>query len=342
MAGLAQTQMRKPRISLVRTGWVAALGCALAGVAPAQQSSSMGTQSPRQAVLEMLASDETGFKRHLTQEMQAKIDELATNSSPTNPNVMVAISAARAAGIENMEKFESGPVLFSFNNRQQRERLEIHLDGDELRGEEDIMLLSVHFFHEGVEQELPAGLHFLLGWKLQQNVWRLNEVTISARVHVGDPRILDKSWWTPPAVGPLAASSARPAAAPTPAVADDRPRMSAARSIRLIGLAENIYARKHPDAGFTCALGDLIEIGKGLDNGETYKFMDPEFAGGVYNGYRFSLSGCFGRPAKAFRITAEPLSGTGRAYCSDATQELRASEDARATSCLASGKTVRR
>ena len=89
--------------------------------------------------------------------------------------------------------------------------------------------------------------------------------------------------------------------------------MSAARSIRLIGFAEIIYARKHPERGFTCAMGDLVEIGKGLDNGEAYKFMDPEFAGGVYNGYKFALSGCFGRPAKAFRITAEPLSGTGRA-----------------------------
>jgi hypothetical protein len=289
----------------------------------------------------MLAGDETDFKKHLTQEMQAKIEELAKNSSPTNPNPMVAISAARAAGTENMEKFESGPVLFSFNNRQQHERLEIRFDGDELRGEEDIMLLSIHLFREGVEQELPAALHFLLGWKLQQNVWRLNDVTISARVPVGDPRILSKSWWTPPSVGPLTASSAKPAASPTSAPADDRPRMSAARSIRLIGLAENIYARKHPELGFTCAMSDLIEIGKGLDNGETYKFMDPEFADGAYNGYKFALGGCFGRPVKAFHITAVPLSGTGRAYCSDATQELRASDDARATTCLASGKSVR-
>jgi hypothetical protein len=293
----------------------------------------------------MVTGDEAAFKKHLTQEMQSKIDELAKNASAANPDPMVAINATRTAGAENLEKFESGPILLSFNNRQQHERLEIDFDGDDLRGEEDVMLLSVHFFRGGVEQELPAGVHFVLGWKLQQKVWRLNEVTVSARVAVGDPRILDKSWWTLPSVGPLTASPTRSVSSPTPTstpapAADERPRMSAARSIRLIGLAENIYARKYPEKGFTCFLSELVEIGKGLDNGESYTFIDPEFADGVYNGYKFALSGCSGKPVKAFRVTAEPLSGSGRAYCSDATQELRGSEDGHAASCLASGKPV--
>jgi hypothetical protein len=116
--------------------------------------------------------------------------------------------------------------------------------------------------------------------------------------------------------------------------------MSIVRSLRLIGVAENLYANKHPEAGYTCAIRDLVEIGKGLDNGETYKFMAPEFAEGVYNGYKFSITGCYGKPAKAFRVAAEPISGTGRAYCSDATHELHAADDGRAATCLVSGKPV--
>jgi hypothetical protein len=79
-------------------------------------------------------------------------------------------------------------------------------------------------------------------------------------------------------------------------------------------------------------------VGKGLENGEFYKFMDPDFADGVYNGYRFALTGCDGTPARTFRITAEPLNGQGRAYCSDNKNNLRASDDGKAFTCLAQGK----
>jgi hypothetical protein len=139
----------------------------------------------------------------------------------------------------------------------------------------------------------------------------------------------------------LASLTESKAPARTAAQADDRPKMPPARSLRLIGLAENIYAQKHPEMGFTCSLAELVEIGKGLEDGEPYKFMDTEFAGGVYGGYRFILSGCSGKTVKAFQITAEPLSGAGRAYCSDQSHELRASEDGRGATCMAAGKFVR-
>jgi len=251
--------------------------------------------------------------------------------------VIRAVQSARAA---NWEEFDSGPVLFSLTNVKEHERLEIRIASDELRGDDDDMLLTFHLLRNGVEQEVPVSLKILLSWKQQQGIWRLNEFTIGARFPVGDPRILDKSWWSPPVLGPLVATGALPSSSPAAALADDRPRMSIVRSLRLIGVAENIYANKHPEAGYTCTIRDLVDIGKGLDNGETYKFMAPEFAEGVYNGYKFSITGCYGKPAKAFRVAAEPASGTGRAYCSDATHELHASDDGRAATCLASGKPV--
>jgi hypothetical protein len=124
--------------------------------------------------------------------------------------------------------------------------------------------------------------------------------------------------------------------------ANDSPKMTPVRAVRLIGLAEDIYAQKHPGTGFTCFLSELINVGRGFDDGEPYKFMDPEFAQGVYNGYRFSLAGCGGSPVKSFQVTAEPASGAGRAYCSDATHVLRGSDDGNGASCLVSGKIVQR
>jgi hypothetical protein len=318
---------------------VAAVLCLLAGLAGAQQPGGAGPQSPRQAALEMLSGDEAAFKRHLTQEMLARLDERSRNAASANASPLEAIRAVQAARVANWEQFDSGPVLFSLTNVKEHERLEIRIASDDLRGDDDDMLLTIHLLRNGVEQDVPAILKILLSWKQQQGTWRLNEFTIGARFPVGDPRILDKSWWSPPVLGPLIATGGSPSAAPAP-TANDRPRMTIARSLRLIGLAENIYANKHPEAGFTCAIRDLVEIGKGLDNGETYKFMDPEFGDGLYNGYRFSITGCYGKPAKAFRAAAEPISGTGRAYCTDATHELRGADDGHAATCLASGKPV--
>lgn len=330
-----------------RPYWGGALVCLLGIFVRAQQPAVVESQSPRQAALEMLAGDEAAFKKHLTIEMQAKLDALTKNSSAATSNPLQMVWDAKAAGAASMEKFNSGPILVSFNNASEHERLEIHVDGDELRseGQEDIMLLSLHLLRQGEEEDLAFGLRFFLSWKQQLGIWRLNELTVSAHVPIGDPRVLDKSWWAAPPVGPLTLIAAAPAAtvsrvSPSTAPVDGHSKMSVVRSLRLIGLAENIYADKHPESGFTCSISDLVEIGKGIQDGEPFKFMDPEFAGGVYNGYKFVFSGCLGKPAKTFRIAAEPLSGAGRAYCSDPTHLLRAAEDGHAATCLASGKPV--
>jgi hypothetical protein len=110
----------------------------------------------------------------------------------------------------------------------------------------------------------------------------------------------------------------------------------------MIGMAENIYAQNHPGVGYTCRMADLVNIGKGLDEDGVYRFMDMAFADGVYNGYRYTLSGCDHTPVRSFRVMAEPIAGKGRAYCSDNTNNLRASEDGRGMTCLASGKLARR
>ena len=121
-------------------------------------------------------------------------------------------------------------------------------------------------------------------------------------------------------------------------VVDDRPKLSPLRAVRMIGMAENIYAQNHPGIGYTCSMADLVNVGKGLDEDGVYKFMDAAFAGGLYNGYRYTLSGCEQRPARTFHVIAEPVAGKGKAYCSDHTNNLRASDDGRGMTCLISGK----
>lgn len=319
--------------------WVSAL-CVIAVPVVAQQNAAE-EQSPRQAIREMFSGDEEALKKHLTLQVQAKISEQLKTAAGGNP--IQFISSLRASAGPGFESFEAGPILFSLNNPQQHERLEIHIDGDDFHGDEDEMELSLHAFRNGVEQDLPVAFRLQLNWQQQQGIWRVTAITVIASVPLGDPRILDKSWWNPPAVALLTGGSSAPSSSSSPGETPGHAKRPPARSVRLIGLAENLYAQKHPDLGFTCSLPDLVGIGKGFDNdnGGAYRFMDPEFAEGNYDGYRFALRGCTGKTVKGFQVIAEPVNGKGRAYCSDQTHDLRASDDGSGTTCLASGKVVR-
>ena len=43
-------------------------------------------------------------------------------------------------------------------------------------------------------------------------------------------------------------------------VVDERPKLSPLRAVRMIGMAETIYAQKHPGLGYTCTLADLVNM----------------------------------------------------------------------------------
>lgn len=318
-----------------RIGLTVTLLPTLCGLA-AGQARPLPPETPRQAIIEMLTGGEAAFKKHLTVEMLSKLQEM-TKDSPAGLGPFKALAAPRAADPDTFQTFDLGPVLFSFNNPKQHERYEVQIDSEDPRGEDAVMNLSLHQLRNGLEQAMPVVMRFVLNMKKQEGTWRLNALTLSATLPLGDPRILDKSWW-----GPAAAVSSAVEPAQKPAATDERPKLSPLRAVRMIGMAEDIYAQNHPGIGYTCTMSDLVNVGKGLDEDGIYKFMDAEFAEGVYNGYRFTLTGCERRPARAFRVTAEPVAGNGRAYCSDHTNNVRASDDGRGVTCLIAGKTARR
>jgi len=101
----------------------------------------------------------------------------------------------------------------------------------------------------------------------------------------------------------------------------------------MLGFAESQFARTHPEIGFTCTLPDLAK--PNMFN------LDPQiFSGEPYQGYKFSLSGCQDKPSGSFHLVAEPVSPTGKAkaFCTDATNNVRSSDDGLGSSCLTSGK----
>src|SRR6476469_11263458 len=76
-------------------------------------------QSPRQALIEMLSGGEAPFKKHLTLEMQSKLQNLMKSSPDNAPSPLQALTGANAAGGNNIQAFDIGPILFAFNNQQQ-------------------------------------------------------------------------------------------------------------------------------------------------------------------------------------------------------------------------------
>jgi hypothetical protein len=114
----------------------------------------------------------------------------------------------------------------------------------------------------------------------------------------------------------------------------EKPRDMAPReAVEMLGMTEAMFARTHPEIGFTCTLADLAK--------PNMLNLDPRiFSGEPYHGYKFSLSGCQDKPSGSFRLVAEPVSpvaGT-KAFCTDATNNVRSSADGLGSSCLAAGK----
>jgi len=310
-----------------------------AGIASAQRPV-MHDQSPRQALIEMFSGGEAPFKKHLTLEMQGKLQNLMKSSPDNAPSPIQVLMGAKSSDATRFQSFDIGPILFAFSNFEQHERYEIEIDSDEQRGDEDSMGLSLHLIRNGVEREIPVGLKILAKLKRQAGVWRLTTLSMTTTLPVGDPRILEKSWWGPTLAA--AAGASEETQASSPVVIDERPKMNPLRAVRMIGMAENLYAQTHPGAGYTCNISNLVNIGKGMDEEGMYKFMDAEFADGLYNGYKFTITGCDRTPSRIFRVMAEPVAGHGKAYCSDNTNNLRAADDGRGTTCLVAGKIARK
>jgi hypothetical protein len=211
------------------------------------------------------------------------------------------------------------------------------MEADDLSGDLDTMQLSIHLFKDGQEQSIPFMPILVVGLKQQENLWRLNEIGGSARLIVGDPKFfadLLKFQQSDEQEAPQHKKS-REEAVEKP----ERPKLPASSVVSILAYAEMSYAQSNPETGFTCNIGDLAAMqGSGLS-----EVLDPQVGTGTYNGYRFAVTGCDGRPASVFHIIAEPLTvGSGsQAFCTDPTHNIRTSDDGRGSTCLASGRVTK-
>ena len=290
------------------------------------QAPSPPPQTPRQALIEMVTGGEQGAMKHLTVEMQKSLQADGKNNSSAQ---LAAFDQIKAAASE-FQVFETGQVLLATNDPKTQEKYEVHVDSDDLSGDTDNIDLSIHQFRDGIEQDIPYAMmlsRFTVGMKRQADIWRLNDVSINIKVPVGDPKLLEKFGNGMP--GMIGAKIGR-----SPAGTREKPRdVPPKEAIMMVAFAESTFASMHPDVGFTCSLADLAEL-------NPFNVDTRIFSGEPYRGYKFALSGCQGKPAGSFHLIAEPVSPAAgaKAYCTDATHNVRTSDDGRGSSCLTFGK----
>lgn len=286
------------------------------------QAPAPSPQTPRQALIEMISGGQEGAMKHLTVEMQKSLK---------GNGEFAAFDQLKAAS-SDFQVFETGQVLLAANDPKSQEKIEVHLDSDDLSGDTDNMDISFHQCRDGVEQDIPYAAmlsRFTIGMKRQVNIWRLNEVSINIKVPLGDPKLLEKFG---NGIGPgmFGGKVGGVSASGNQEKARD---MAPSEAIMMVAFAESTFARSHPEAGFTCTLADLAKSNPFN--------LDPRiFTGEPYRGYKFTLSGCQDKPSGSFHLTAEPISPTAgaKAYCTDATNNIRSSADGLGSSCLTSGK----
>jgi TonB family protein len=270
-------------------------------------------QSARQALIDMFfGTSADHLEKHLPDATRKTLKKLDSGEGTSMLAQLSMFSAMAKTGGVNLQTFETGPVLVSVDQpeRGAAEHVEITVERDDLMGDEDQLELALHITKNGKEQSLPFVPRFTFSMKSEADVWRLNEISVTARVPLSDPDFLK--------------------------TIEDKQRAQNEQmtiwSLRTVSESEKGYAKAN--GGYACTLSAL---GKRGANAQV--LWDAQLASGKKGGYIYAISSC---DASHYKVVAEPaVSDSGqRAFCSDEGGTIRAAKDGKATTCLSSGEAV--
>ena len=272
-------------------------------------------QSPRQALIEMfMGKGANDFAKHLPETACAVL--IHKGETPETSFLLKVASALR--GIEQSgekaETFDDGPNILVTENTNIHERVEIAVEHESSSGGDSEIELSVHVFKNDEPEPLPVVPQLIFTLKQENDVWRVTELTLAAHVPLEDTDYLKG----------LRKQQ------------DEANESAAQMRVTMIAQSEIAYATNHTDVGYVCQLGSLYPNPEGEPN------TPAPFANEELNGYRVSLSGCEGKPARNFRLIASPADSDSemKTFCVDDSGSLRSAEAAESSSCLSDGKVV--
>ena len=294
---------------------IALLAAVTLGLPAAGQNASSHPQSARQALIEMFTGKgEDDFTKHLPSEALAT---LVRKGQTPDASLLVRVSGAvRGLSMEGekVETFDDGPNILISETASAHERLEVAVEHDSLSADDDEIELSVHLYKNGEPELLPVIPQLIFTLKQEKEIWRVTEVTVSAHVPLEDPDYLKGL-----------------------RKQQDEMNESAAQSrVNMIAQAEMNYAASHRDAGYFCSAQALNQGTEGQTNADSAPMNEES------NGYRFSLTGCSGKPATKYRLRAVPVDADAevKAFCVDESGAVKSISANDISKCFTQGQTV--
>lgn len=300
-------------------------------------------QTARQALLEMFFGQPGSFEKHLPKVTIAALNQV---NGGTSQLAMFSMIASQMTKQGTLQTFDAGSTLLSLEDPKVQSKVEMIIEKDDLRGNEDEIELSFRAEKNGVVQDshMSPRLTFLM--KSEGGVWKLNDISFRITVPLADPdflkAVVDGMKQRQAA---MASASGSPSASPTPNVYTTSGTLvppanesGAVASLRTILTAEITYATTYPARGYTCFLSELDGFGQGTPSEHQAMLIESRLASGKKNGYVFTVAGCGVDPVTHFQIVAVPASGQGRAFCSDESGVIRFAANGSGETCVHSGR----
>jgi hypothetical protein len=299
-------------------------------------------QTARQALLEMFFSKTSGtFAKHLPAVTLAALEKSGALANLQQYSLLAGQLQTQGT---NFQTFETGSVLLSGEDPKTGQKVEVTVENDALRGEQDDIELSFQTHKNGQAQRTPFMPRMTFTMKQEARIWKLNEISVTIRLPLADPDLLKAMTesiksretahvsLTPVSVAPQTPST-------TSSAGTDAQVLAAMRTILT---AEITYMTSYPRTGFTCTLSDLDGFGGGEPNEHQAMLINSGLASGKRFGFVFTLSGCGGAPATGFHLSAAPNANTfGRkAFCADQSGTIRSSDDGNLAHCFAGGTVI--
>lgn len=304
-------------------------------------------QTARQALLEMFFGQPGSFEKHLPKVTIAALNQV---NGGTSQLAMFSMIASQMTKQGTLQTFDAGSTLLSVEDPKAQSKVEITIEKDDLRGNEDEIELSFRAEKNGVVQDshMSPRLTFLM--KSEGGVWKLNDISFRITVPLADPdflkSVVDGMKQRQAMMATASGSpSMSPSVLPTPNVYTTSGTLvppanesGAVASLRTILTAELAYATTYPVRGYTCFLSELDGFGQGTPNEHQAMLIESRLASGKKNGYVFTVAGCGIDPVTHFQIVAVPASGQGRAFCSDESAVVRFAANGSGETCVHSGR----
>lgn len=292
-------------------------------------------QSARQALIEMfLGKGPEDFLKHLPDATRRALIHKGDTMEGSWALRLAEVGRAISMQGQKVETFDEGPAILVMNDPRGHDKVEVMVEHDSFMGESDEIELSIRYSKDGQPAAMPFVPRFIFTLQEEKETWRLAEVTAAAHIPLTDPDYLKG----------------------LRKLQDESNEATIQMRVMTIARAEKAYAQSHPDHGYACNLATIfgqqqteltpqppsVETPLASMSAPDVQIYDPGQQNEVWNGYRFTLSGCDGPPASKYALTVAPADPEPdvemKTFCTDESEVIKFVAAGKPASCASNGQ----